>query len=191
MEIFPRGFVLGRNYGNLIRTFKLNTRDEYGNQCQAILKLTHGLLKLANNLKHSENLNFIIKKFYYKKGLEYALFDMNYQMHFRNKDKKFYRDDLKYASFLGSIGEVVGLYVDTKAVNSLLLFLPENLEFSKSQINNLELLKEMISEIDMVETMICNKDYKNNTWLPKEQTLLLLDGILTQNQENKKLEKNK
>lgn len=191
MEIFPRGFILGRNYENYIKTFKVNTKDEFGNQYQAILKLKHGMLKLANNLKHSENLSYVIKKIYYKRSLEYALFDMNYQMHFINKDKKFYRNDLKFASFLGSIGEVVGLYVDTNEVNSLLFFIPQDLKFSKIQIQNLELLKEMVSEVEMVETMMCDKDYKNNTWLSKEETLLLFDKILSQKQENQIIKKYK
>ena len=49
MEIFPRGFILGRNYGNFTKTFKVIAKDEFGNQCQAILKLKHGMLKLVNN----------------------------------------------------------------------------------------------------------------------------------------------
>ena len=201
MEIFPRGFILGRSYGNFTKTFKVITKDEFGNQCQAILKLKHGMLKLANNLKHSDNLNFIVKKLYPanskallgynfivkklypKRALEFALFDMNYQMYFRNKDKKFCRNDLKCASFLGSIGEVVGLYVDTNEVNSLLLFIPKDLKFSKTQIKNLELLKEMIAEINMVETMLCEKDYKDNIHISKKQTLLLLDEILEKQKE--------
>ncbi len=183
MEIFPRGFILGRNYGNFTKTFKVITKDEFGNQCQSILKLKHGMLKLANNLKHSDNLNFVVKKLYPKRALEFALFDMNYQMYFRNKDKKFCRNDLKCASFLGSIGEVVGLYVDTNEVNSLLLFIPKDLKFSKTQIKNLELLKEMIAEINMVETMLCEKDYKDNIHISKKQTLLLLDEILEKQKE--------
>ena len=190
MEIFPRGFILGRNYGNFTKTFKVITKDEFGNQCQAILKLKHGMLKLANNLKHSDNLIFVVKKLYPKRALEFALFDMNYQMYFRNKDKKFCRNDLKCASFLGSIGEVVGLYVDTRKVNSLLLFMPKSLEFSDKQIENLDFFKEMIEEIDMVETMLCCENYKDNIQLSKEQTILLFENILNsnrkENNENKK-----
>lgn len=184
MEIFPRGFVLGRNYGDLSRTFKINTKDESGKEYQAILKLEKGVLKLANNLKHADNLSFIVKRIYSKMTPYFAMYDMNYKIHFLKKNKKMCRPDLEYASFLASIGEVVGLYVDTCQVNSLLLFMSKKLKFSDTQLNNLESLKDMIFETDMLETMLCDGDYKNNKVLTKEETILLFEKILNSNEYN-------
>ena len=184
MEKFPRGFILGRNYGNISRAFRLNAKDENGDVYQAVLKLENGILKLANNLKHADNLTFIVKKLYAHKALDFALYDMNYKMHFLSKEKKYCRLDLEYASFLGSIGEVVGLYVDTDRVNSLLLFMPKGLKFSEIQLKNLELFKDMIEEVDMVETMLCDKDYKNNEHMSKQETILLLNNILDFDESN-------
>lgn len=190
MEIFPRGFILGHNYGNVTKNFKIKFKNENEDISQATIKLGNGVLKLANNLKHADNLSFIVKKLYSRKALEFAMYDMNYKMHFLTKDKRMCRLDLEYASFLGSIGEVVGLYVDTRKVNSLLLFMPKSLEFSDKQIENLDFFKEMIEEIDMVETMLCCENYKDNIQLSKEQTILLFENILNsnrkENNENKK-----
>lgn len=182
MRKFDRGLILSKKYDN--ESLKRKVPAIYkGHDCEVLLEVKDNIIHFDENVFHEIQLPIILKYLYTEEsGLEWTFY--NLKISHINKNAKgnrigFHLKEMIYSSFFASLGEIVILSCELEENHgmSLLLFVPEDLDFTEKQKSELKSLYPAVEETEYVEICYCNDDYNQNRFGTKQEVLSLIDMI--------------
>lgn len=189
MREFDRGIILSKKY-NHARFHK--TRDLYlgGGKKTVTLSLDDNIINLDPTVSHEFQMPVILQVFYPEKmAMDWIFYLMNVKKFFKENHIGFHLQEMIYASFLASLGEITILNCELEENygNSTLYFLPKDLTLlTEKQKRQLHQLLPAIIEREYVEVCYCNSSYSENEYCSREQLIELIGRLNQENEISKK-----
>jgi len=167
-------FELGNNY------YQYQTTDKDGNKINTYIHVNDGFFDMNSVVGTGDLFEYVLNRFYRKYAYQLVLYYTSYQNYFVNKkeDSKYRRNDLRNATFLASLGDIVGVRVDSSKLDAFFLALPKNV-FSIG-IEKIALLfgyEDRYINQDNLNVILCDGNYENSKILNNDQSIELLKDI--------------
>lgn len=185
MKKFDRGIILSKKYDGEDYKTTVETYDK-GRPCEVTLEINDNVIQLDENICHEIQMPVILNYLYTQEcTLEWLYYNMNISAMWKDKrnakDNRvgFHLKEMIYASFFASLGEIVILSCELEENYgmSLLLFVPDTLEFTNKQKNQLKKLYTAFEETEYVEICYCGLDYTKNKFGRREEVLSLVESF--------------
>lgn len=182
MNKFDRGLILSKKYAGekIFRKVDTNFR---GHPCKVQLEVSDNVISFDDEVQHEIQMPVLLKYLYTEESaLEWILYNLKISKLDKNTKGNrigFHLKEMIYSSFFASLGEIVILscVLEENHGMSLLLFVPETLDFTEKQKSQLQALYPALEETEYVEICYCNDDYFKNRFGTKEEVLSLINMI--------------
>lgn len=167
-------FEAGNNY------YQYQTTDHDGDKIDTYIHIKDGFFDMNSVITDGELLQYAITRFYKEYVYQLDSYYTSYQKYFVSKkeDSKYRRNDLRNATFLASIGDIVGIKIDSNKLHTFFLALPKDvLNISMEKIALLFGYEDRYKNQDNLNIILCDKDYENSKILNNDQSTKVLKFI--------------
>lgn len=180
IENRSEGFIISDKFEAGNNYYQYQTTDEEGDRIDSYIHVKDGFFDMNSVITDGELFQYAITRFYKKYIYQLDLYYTSYQKYFVNKkeDSKYRRNDLRNATFLASLGDIVGVRVDSSKLDAFFLALPKNV-FSIG-IEKIALLfgyEDRYINQDNLNVILCDGNYENSKILNNDQSIELLKDI--------------